>query len=86
MTPSGSSAPKMAVPATMTLLPWARKWVCQIPLAPGFHTHQHTSVSAYTDRLGSNTAVDLDIFVWEPRTQLGHLGHTSVQEFLAALT
>ena len=49
-------------------------------LSPGIFLsiNQRTGVSACIDRLGSNTAVDLDIFLWEPRAQLRHLCHASV--------
>jgi len=82
---SGSSAPKMAVPATMTLLPWRKITGASGLARTGFPTQQHTGVSAYTDCFRSNTAVNFDIFIWEPRTQLRYLWHTSIQELLATL-
>jgi hypothetical protein len=50
----------------------------RLNMFPGFSVCQFTCVGACTDRLGTNTAVNFDIFLWETRTQLGHFRHTSV--------
>lgn len=71
MTSSGLEAPKIAVPATMTLLPayaqshiQSRSYVVN----PG-----HTSLSAGIDRLWANTTIYFNIFVRESSAKLGDL-------------
>jgi hypothetical protein len=58
---AGFSEPKMAVPATITLLP---KMTYQFSL-PRSEGMLFTSFRTGTDGFGANTTVNFDIFIWE---------------------
>lgn len=78
MTCSGFSAPKIAVPATMTLLPARRS---KDP--PENEKYRLTCLCAGIDCLRPHSTIDLDILVRKTATELSNLGHTAFQEFLA---
>jgi hypothetical protein len=63
MTAVGLSAPKMAVPATMTLLPEILTYQLPFHERPmnGFFTSFCTDANGF----GTNTTVNFDIFMWE---------------------
>lgn len=88
MTSSGFSAPKMAVPATMTLLPVRGRTA---PRSKRLRAAAHIGVGkkrtrfcAYVDRLRAHAAVNLDVLLREALAQLGDLGNAALDEFLAA--
>jgi hypothetical protein len=63
ITAVGSSAPKMAVPATMTLLP-------EMPYQSQISRKQKnafTSLCTDVNGFGTNTAVNFDVFMGESR-------------------
>ena len=62
ITVSGSSAPKMAVPATITLLPDEE----QVKLRTVFQECMHTSIGANANRFGTYTTINFYVFVGEP--------------------
>ena len=78
MTCSGSLAPKIAVPATITLLP-ARRFKS----TAADDRCLLTRLCAGINRLGTYSAIDLDILFRKTATELSNLGNTTFQEFLA---
>jgi hypothetical protein len=83
ITSSGLSAPKMAVPATMTLLPamlpQLRCCFVGAEIKLGL-----TCLGTDVDRLGTHASIHLDVFIREPCTELGDLGDAALDEFLPA--
>lgn len=82
MTPSGFASAKMAVPATITLLPGVYAFIHNDPLLRW--RSEPTCFGAYIDGFGSHTAIDLDVLVREPRAQLRDLGDAPLEELLTA--
>lgn len=82
MTSSGLSAPKIAVPATMTLLPtWGR---FPVNLAEWASRLRRTCLSTGIDRLRTHTSIDLDVLVGESCAEFCDLGHAALDELLPA--
>jgi len=83
MTSSGLSAPKIAVPATMTLLP-KRTLTDQARFA-GANTHRgRTCLGTSVDRLGTHASIHLDIFGGKPCAEFCDLGHAVLDKLLPA--
>jgi hypothetical protein len=79
MTSSGFGALKMAVPATMTLLP-----ADQSNDRLGNYVAALTCIGTDINCLGSNTAIDLDVLFWEACAQFRNFRYAPLEEFLAA--
>jgi hypothetical protein len=82
MTFSGCGSLKMAVPATMTLLPECNMINDCFSLGTG--KAMHTCVCTHIDRLRTNTAINFDVLLREPGAQLCDLRNAALQELLAA--
>jgi hypothetical protein len=81
---SGLSAPKMAVPATITLLP--ASCIQHRSGAMNSGVGGLTGLCADADGLGADTAIDLDVLIGKSSSELSHFGHTPIHEFLPAET
>lgn len=85
MTSSGLSAPKIAVPATMTLLP---KWTLpdQARFA-GANTYKgRTCLGTSIDRLRTYASIHLNVLGGKPCAEFCDLGHAALDELLPATT
>lgn len=79
MTSVGLSEPKIAVPATMTLLPDSmheRRYSSQLD------DLKLTCVRALPNSGRSHAAINFDIFVWEAFSELGNFRYAALDEFL----
>jgi hypothetical protein len=83
MTSSGLSAPKIAVPATMTLLP--KQNVSNQPYLVGAKTHiGRTSLGTNINCLGVYTSVHFNVFIRKPCAEFCNLGNAAVDKLLPA--
>ena len=81
MTSSGLSAPKIAVPATMTLLP--KQTFSNEPCLIGAKTEiGNTCLSTNINRLGTYTSIHFNVFIREPRAEFCDLGNASLDKLL----
>lgn len=82
MTSSGLGAPKIAVPATMTLLPVQAESQFQSRCTK----QGRTSLGADTNCLWANTTINFDILVGESGAKLSNLWNTPFDKLLSTPT
>ena len=85
MTSSGLSEPKIAVPATITLLPKQTGFKSTF-LNWAFEQIGHTCLGTDINCLGAYTPIHFNIFIRKPRAKICDLGNAALQELLAATT
>jgi hypothetical protein len=83
MTSSGLSEPKIAVPATMTLLPRTNRFHISLDRL-GQEQIGHTCFGTDINCLGTYTSIHFNIFIGKPCTELCDLGNAAVDKLLAA--